>query len=74
MTSVPDKCTSAMKALDDANFKVKQVLVKVSATTIDESPASTGGGSSSLINLGPAPAAGTSGPSHSNYLYVFYLD
>ena len=59
VTSVPGKCTDAIKALDDAHFKVKEALDDVSATTINVSPGST---------------AGTSAPSHSNYLFVFYLD
>ena len=54
-----NKCTDAMVFLDANHFKVKETLRGVSATTINEVPAST---------------AGSSPAWHSNYLYVFFLD
>ncbi len=56
--SLPAKCTDAMAFLDASHFKVKETLVAVGATTINEVAATL---------------AGTV-PAHSNYLYVFYLD
>ena len=61
VTSLPssNKCTDAMVFLDANHFKVKETLRGVSATQINDVPAST---------------AGTFPAWHSNYLYVFFLD
>lgn len=56
--SLPAKCTDAMALLDANHFQVKQALVSVGATTINE-----------VVNT-----LGGTVPSHSNYLYVFVLD
>ena len=57
--AVGSKCTDAMVNLDAAHFKVKETLRGVSATTINDVPAST---------------LGTTAAYNSHYLYVFFLD